>query len=94
MQTGMTQLSLFQFTPLHERQPTGGAENTATQVFQFTPLHERQHGHLRGCDRRKKFQFTPLHERQPVGTVFLYSERNFNSRLYMRGSSKNAQFFQ
>ena len=33
---------LFQFTPLHERQPSRQQAHTAVFQFQFTPLHERQ----------------------------------------------------
>ena len=63
MQTGMTQLSLFQFTPLHERQPTGGAENTATQVFQFTPLYERRRLPLHRLASRRRYFNSRLYMR-------------------------------
>ena len=64
-------------------------------LFQFTPLHERQHNPQMTHGHQRKFQFTPLHERQRKSwTRFFVRNVYFNSRLYMRGNSKNAQFFQ
>ena len=40
------------------------------------------------------FQFTPLHERQQWRSIAGQGKLYFNSRLYMRGSCKNTQFFQ
>ena len=34
--------TIFQFTPLHERQPCAGGWWDSRNPFQFTPLHERQ----------------------------------------------------
>ena len=64
-------------------------------IFQFTPLHERQRRPRCCLARCSRFQFTPLHERQPCSVGgYLWGFYYFNSRLYMRGNSKNAQFFQ
>lgn len=65
------------------------------ELFQFTPLHERQHRFQYTPSLQKVFQFTPLYERRRLPLHRLASRRRyFNSRLYMRGNSKNAQFFQ
>ena len=37
-----TFMRLFQFTPLHERQPPLAIVSNTSYLFQFTPLHERQ----------------------------------------------------
>ena len=78
---------LFQFTPLHERQPSRQQAHTAVFQFQFTPLHERQ------LESRNSFTISAhisIHastweaadeEWKEIETAY------FNSRLYMRGSN-------
>ena len=62
------------------------------QTFQFTPLHERQHiAWKRLWIQKHIFQFTPLHERQHYRAAMdRESAPYFNSRLYMRGSCRQA----
>ena len=79
-------LFLFQFTPLHERQLRDPQGLFWCERFQFTPLHERQRNTQNQHTCYPVFQFTPLHERQQELRKWLYRWRNFNSRLYMRGS--------
>ena len=69
--------SLFQFTPLHERQlyPANGFFDLA--LFQFTPLHERQHAYYELMVAACIFQFTPLHERQRILFVYRYVKNLF-----------------
>ena len=78
---------IFQFTPLHERQPTAQLMSLKSSSNFNSRLY------MRGSSIRAllvnpeySFQFTPLHERQQavgfVGTPWA----DFNSRLYMRGS--------
>ena len=55
---------LFQFTPLHERQPRSFPRFFKISIFQFTPLHERQRISISATISKILFQFTPLHERQ------------------------------
>ena len=57
---------IFQFMPLHERQPALAIANSTTLLFQFTPLHERQLFATGTPVSHSIFQFTPLHERQPL----------------------------
>ena len=84
--------SVFQFTPLHERQHSETELMERAFVFQFTPLHERQHGKKEDGSDDFEFQFTPLHERQRILPYQLVPSSYFNSRLYMRGSS-DSRFF-
>ena len=49
---------IFQFTPLHERQPTAAVIAAAAIPFQFTPLHERQQ-----LERRRKASETHFNSR-------------------------------
>ena len=39
----MEEKEIFQFTPLHERQPMQARQIRRQLTFQFMPLHERQH---------------------------------------------------
>ena len=79
----------FQFTPLHERQLVSSHGSASHELFQFTPLHERQQHLFDVYSVHVLFQFTPLHERQQRWCVNDISKIfYFNSRLYMRGSSK------
>ena len=82
---------IFQFTPLHERQPLRRASRHIDALFQFTPLHERQQYDQLLERLEIKFQFTPLHERQPGGSAATAGRKDFNSRLYMRGSTECPQ---
>ena len=86
--------SVFQFTPLHERQRAVRRQGEARPLFQFTPLHERQRMSTDLWKIYGLFQFTPLHERQHTVCSASFKSEYFNSRLYMRGSCKNTQFFQ
>ena len=78
---------LFQFTPLHERQPTAQLMSLKSSSNFNSRLY------MRGSSIRAllvnpeySFQFTPLHERQLREFVDDSDFYDFNSRLYMRGS--------
>ena len=78
---------LFQFTPLHERQPTAQLMSLKSSSNFNSRLY------MRGSSIRAllvnpeySFQFTPLHERQQLRQSGYGSWLYFNSRLYMRGS--------
>ena len=81
--------NLFQFTPLHERQPTPGFYVCYSRSDFNSRLYMRGSTDTLFIYKRKIiFQFTPLHERQlgkfaNTGDIFY-----FNSRLYMRGSAR------
>ena len=83
--------SVFQFTPLHERQ-------LCVAAFCFFQTYFNSRLYMRGNafqsfhpEEKELFQFTPLHERQQVRHLACVVCRYFNSRLYMRG---NFIFFQ
>ena len=83
---------VFQFTPLHERQP-GMHQQRLTAWFYFNSRL-----YMRGNDasfiqssRISLFQFTPLHERQQSGLLHPPMFYDFNSRLYMRGNQVRQQ---
>ena len=86
---------LFQFTPLHERQPTAQLMSLKSSSNFNSRLY------MRGSSIRAllvnpeySFQFTPLHERQPSHRELRWRPwSNFNSRLYMRGSVFLMLFF-
>ena len=88
MQAGELLQTLFQFTPLHERQRRF-RELRGHHAYFNSRLYMRGSGPaLESYGTRYIFQFTPLHERQPPLLFSLLSDQHFNSRLYMRGSSK------
>ena len=58
----MRRLTLFQFTPLHERQPDPTASCAVGHLFQFTPLHERQR-HIGGRPLGRKYFNSRLYMR-------------------------------
>ena len=84
---------LFQFTPLHERQPTAQLMSLKSSSNFNSRLY------MRGSSIRAllvnpeySFQFTPLHERQQLRQSGYGSWLYFNSRLYMRGSLIESHF--
>ena len=70
--------SVFQFTPLHERQHSETELMERAFVFQFTPLHERQHGKKEDGSDDFEFQFTPLHERQHNANNLFYWKKSIS----------------
>ena len=86
---------LFQFTPLHERQPVRHQRRKWSRLFQFTPLHERQHIRLFHIICYNLFQFTPLHERQQQKyTIFSIKSTQFSTKpCFFIVTSRKVVFF-
>ena len=75
----ITSGKVFQFTPLHERQPFHQYIQQQQVIFQFTPLHERQllSQAWQLPLQEELFQFTPLHERQQTEARRKWTKKAF-----------------
>ena len=79
---------IFQFMPLHERQPALAIANSTTLLFQFTPLHERQPLLYSNTALIRSISILASAWEATLARSQADGIRYFNSRLCMRGNEE------